>query len=54
MTRDNGARAMTRTEPGHERVRVLEELKTLLDSFPPQVRRHLVGQIQSVLVGLAR
>ena len=38
----------------HDRVHVLAELKTLLDSFPPQVRRHLLAQIHSVLLGMTR
>jgi len=54
MTAENQARAMAKTEPGRDRVRVLAELKSLLDSFPAPVRRHLIAQIQSVLVGLAR
>jgi hypothetical protein len=54
MTMGNEVSEVRRTEPPRERVRVLEELKMLLDSFPPLVRRHLVAQIQSVLVALAR
>jgi len=53
MVAENGAPAVI-TEQGRDRVRVLAELKSLLDSFPPAVRRHLLAQIQSVLVGLAR
>jgi hypothetical protein len=39
--------------PAHVRVRVLRELKALLDSFPPEVRRRLMAELRSVWVRVA-
>lgn len=39
-------------EPGRDRVRVLNELKSLIDSFPAKVRQQVIASIHAVLAGL--
>lgn len=53
LMRDN-EHFLQHEEPGHDRESVLEDLKSVVDSFPPSAKRYVISEIQNVLAEFER